>query len=222
MKLTIGGTIFYMQKADQGPTVTVEFIRDNCVVATLENVGKGFKAKPEGGFDTVRFKAPADGNLVFVVSDGDVNFQYDTDRPIIGNDDTDAIPIRAVTGERLPVDIGGGTVTVTADNVGINNNDAAAVPVRNQALTVIVHNPAKVINTGAAQALVSDATLKRLRIANEHVSATVAIGGAGVTLANAAILLSPGDMWSEDDAAGAAWFAVSDTDGADVRVMGMK
>jgi hypothetical protein len=50
----------------------------------------------------------------------------------------------------------------------------------------------------------------------------VAIGGAAVTMANAAIILRPGDIWVEDDAPGAAWYAVADTAGADVRVMGVK
>jgi hypothetical protein len=41
-------------------------------------------------------------------------------------------------------------------------------------------------------------------------------------MANAALILEPGDTWAEDDAAGAAWYAVSDIAGADVRVMGVK
>ena len=167
-------------------------------------------------------QATADGTVEFIVTDGDVHSQFDDAETIIGNEDAQAIPIRAKAGERIPVEIGGSTVEVTADNVGINNDNANAIPVQQQALGTIVHKVPVVINTGAAQALVSDATLKRLVVRNASASATIAIGGAGVTLANAAIVLAPGDMWAEPDAAGAAWYATSDTNGADVRVMGVK
>jgi hypothetical protein len=43
-----------------------------------------------------------------------------------------------------------------------------------------------------------------------------------VTLANAAIRLLPGDVWVEDDAPGAAWFAVSDTAATMVQIQGLK
>jgi len=79
------------------------------------------------------------------------------------------------------------------------------------------------ISTGVAQGISNDATLKRLRIRNASTNgAVVAIGGAAVTLANAAIVLQPGEVWMEDDAAAAAWYAVSDVNGASVCLMGMK
>jgi len=38
----------------------------------------------------------------------------------------------------------------------------------------------------------------------------IALGGAGVALATAAIVLNPGDIWIENDAAPALWAAISD------------
>ena len=68
----------------------------------------------------------------------------------------------------------------------------------------------------------SDASLRKLRVRNRHATAILAIGGAGVTLANAAIQLQPGEVWLEDDAASAGWYAVSDTDGVKVQIQGLK
>jgi hypothetical protein len=124
--------------------------------------------------------------------------------------------------QRVPVDIAGGAVTVTASNVGINNADANAVPVRNQALDTIVDHSPSAINTGAAQLLVNDSTYRLLRIRNASNTQVIALGGAAVTLANAAIILQPGDTWEETAAAGAPWYATSDANGADVRVMAVK
>lgn len=124
--------------------------------------------------------------------------------------------------KRVPVEIGGSTVNVTASNVGINNNDALAIPVRAQALSTLVHRPAVIVNNGAATALVSDPTLRKLTILNSGADGKVALGGADVTMSNAAIILEPGDTWIEDNAAGAAWYATSDIPGVEVRVMGVK
>lgn len=131
----------------------------------------------------------------------------------------------------IPVEFAG-TVTPVLGVVTVDNTNAEAIPVLQktgdvftvqaaQMGSIVDHGPA-VINTGAAQLLVSDSTLKGLRIKNASASARVALGGAAVTMANASIILEPGDMWLEDDTAGAAWYAVSDTAGADVRVMGIK
>lgn len=116
-----------------------------------------------------------------------------------------AVQITNTALQRIPVDLGGGQVYVTANNT----------------LTVLDHKAPAVIGVAPA-ALVNDNTYKRLRIMNNSAAASVAIGGAGVTMANAALVLRPGDVWIEDDAPGAAWFAVADMAGADVRVMGVK
>lgn len=221
MKLTIGGKLLYIQRSQAGAVLDVTF-HNGFGTQTVNGVGKGFKAGPVGGFDTITIATAADGVVEFIVTDGDVNAQFDDASTIIGNDDGQAIPVRLKAGERLPVDLAGGNVSVTATNVGISNTNANAVPVKSQALgTIVDHDPA-IIGTGAAQLLINDATFRRLRVRNAHASAVVALGGAAVTLANAAIVLQPGDIWAEDDAAGAAWYAVSDTPGADVRVVGIK
>lgn len=132
--------------------------------------------------------------------------------------------------EPIPV-LFGGTVTPVLGVVTVDNTSGEAIPIAQVAGTTFTTeakpmgslvNPAPVVVGLAATALIADATLKRLRIRNGHATAIVALGGAGVTLANAAIQLLPGDIWLEKDAAGAAWFAVSDTAGTPVQVNGVK
>lgn len=215
----LGGRMFYIQRCSAGPVLTIDLYRGGDV-QTVENVGKGFKAEPVGGFDAFRIRTTAESVVDFVIADGNVQVQFD-EETTVGNTDGQAIPIRTPVGEPLEV-LFAGVVSPVLGVVTVDNSNAEAIPVQSQALAIIVDHVAAVINVGAAQLLVSDATYKRLRVKNAHATARVAIGGVAVTLANAAIILEPGDLWIENDAAGAAWYATSDTAAADVRVMGLK
>lgn len=163
----------------------------------------------------------ASGALVNVR--GDVSILNDPDNPVpVGLLPGAAVTVANGAANRIPVDIGGGTVAVTADNVGVNNANDKPVPMQFQALASLVNNPALVVNNVAA-AVPADATLKRAYFRNASANgARIALGGAGVTMAAAAIILQPGDMWAETDAAGAAWYAVADIAGAELRVLGVK
>lgn len=109
-------------------------------------------------------------------------------------------------------------VTIAASNVP----NSAALPVQKQALSTITQFAPVTINTGAAQALVSDPTQRMLRIRNTHTTANLYLGGATVTTANAAIVIPAGGMWIEDEGAGGAWYATSDTNGCAVAIQGLK
>ncbi|WP_314434615.1 hypothetical protein [Massilia timonae] len=123
----------------------------------------------------------------------------------------------------IPVSLQEGVVNVTATNVGISNDNDKAVPVQKQRLATIVdREPVVLAAANTAQQLIADPTLKLLRIRNGHPSATIAIGGADVSIANAAVQLLPGDVWIEDDAPGADWYAVSDVAGAIAQIQGVK
>jgi hypothetical protein len=220
VKLSIGGKLLYVQRSSAGAVLDITF-HNGTGTNTVSGVGKGFKAGPVGGFDTITFRSSADGTVEFIVTDGDVNAQFDDASTIIGNDDGQAVPIRVSAGTRLPVDLANGTVNVTATNVGISNTNDLAVPVRNQALSVLL-DIANVAVGVAAASVSNDATLRRIRFRNESETASIGLGGAGVTMAKAAIIIGPGEMWIEDDAAGANWYAISDTAGADLRMLGVK
>ncbi|WP_300758486.1 hypothetical protein [Janthinobacterium sp.] len=137
--------------------------------------------------------------------------------PVLGvvtvdNTNAKAIPVLQKPGEKFEVNVANASVPVTI----AKSLDVKDVPCP----TIINLAP---VNAGlAAVALVADATLRRLRVRNGHATATIAIGGGGITLANATIVLQPGDIWNETDAAGAAWFVVSDTAATPVQMQGLK
>lgn len=230
LQLQIGGKVLYVQRSEAGQVLTVEFL-NGVNVQSVERVGKGFKAAPAGGFGSIRITASESGTVDFVVTDGEIDVKFDDAATVIGNDDGQAVPVRLPAGARMPVDIAGGNVQLTASNVGINNTDDNAIPTRQKpgdSFAVRTVRQTKIVDltpvaVGVERvAVVSDAALQGVRFKNVHATARVALGGAGVTLANAAIMLEPGDMWNETDAPGAAWFAISDTAGASVQVQGVK
>lgn len=184
---------------------------------TMPGRKAGFKYRTQ--YDAVELVAAADCQVRIFLTTNDVTLGF-TDGAqvnVLGS-----VQVTNGVDARLPVDVAGGTVNVTATNVGINNTDASPVPTRRAALSQLVHLAPVAVGTGAAQQIAADATLKRLTIYNADLTARVAIGGATVTLANAAIILQPGDTWTEDQGAAINWYAVSDKAGADVRVMGAK
>ena len=149
-----------------------------------------------------------------------------------------SIRVNNTAAQPIPVSFAG-TVSPVLGVVTVDNTNAEAIPVLQkpgetfavsvaQALSVkdvqcpTIVNIAPVSAGLVAVALVSDATLRRLRVRNGHATATIAIGGAGITRANAAIVIEPGDIWNETDAAGAAWFVVSDTADTPVQMQGLK
>jgi hypothetical protein len=211
------GSVILVDGIDGAAGVDVTPSMNGARMTTMPARKAGFKYQVK--YDQVVLVAAADCTVAIFLTNNDVNLGF-TDGAqvnVLG-----AVQVTNGADQRLPVDLAGGVVNVTADNVGISNDNSKPVPVQQQALTTIVHSAPVAINPGAAQALSNDATMKRLVIRNASPTANVAIGAAGVTLANAAILLAPGDIWVESDAAGAAWFATSDTAGADVRVQGVK
>lgn len=222
MRLAVGGKVLYVQRSEAGQVLNIEFFR-GAASQSVERVGKGFKAAPVNGFDSIRITAAVAGTVDFVVTDGEIDVKFDDAKTIIGNDDSEALPIRLQAGARMAVDIAGGNVQLTATNVEINNTDAKPLPVRAVPLKTLMHAEPVAIQAGAAQGLSNDAGLKRLRFRNASDNgAMVALGGEDVTMHNAVILLAPGDIWTEDEAAGAAWYATSDMNAASVAVMGVK
>jgi hypothetical protein len=225
----VSGQLILVDDIGAADGIDITPVLNNSNGRTMPARKKAFKCWTP--YDAVILRADVDTRVSMFLSSKDVSLGFAdgalvnvAGEVVIGND----------AGQRVPVDVAGGTINVTADNVGISNTDANPVPVKAKTddanpiivkrarLSTLVDLAPKVINAGAAQALVADATLQRIRVRNASATQTVAIGGAGVTLANAAIVLGPGDMWDEDGAAGAAWFAVADADGADVRIQGVK
>lgn len=230
LQLAVGGKVLYVQRSEAGQVLKIEFI-SGVKSESIERVGKGFKAAPAGGFAAIKITASESGTVDFVVTDGEIDVKFDDAATVIGNDDSQAIPVRLQDGARMAVDIAGGNVQLTATSVGISNTDDLAIPIRQRAADVfavrqvqqtkiIDYDPTPVGTAGVL--LVKDAALRGVRFRNPHATARIALGGAAVTMANAVILLEPGDIWNETDAPGAEWHAISDTAGASVLVQGLK
>jgi hypothetical protein len=216
-RLDVPGTIILVDGIDGAAGVDITPILNGTPQRTMPSRKTAFKYRTP--YDAVELQAAADCTVAIFLTTNDVSLGFADGAQV---NVAGGVSILNAADERVPVDLAGGVVNVTATNVGISNTNANPVPVRSQTLNTLVDHLPAVINTGAAQLLINDATLQRLRIRNAHATALLALGGPAVTLANAAIVLQPGDSWLEDDAAGAAWYATSDTNGTDVRVMGVK
>jgi hypothetical protein len=199
------GRVMLIDSVGDSPGVDVTLFVNDSAQKKIPDRRAGFKYVAE--FTQVEFLSPVDCTLAVFLSMNEVDLGYidgvqvSVQGEVFVNNDPD---------NPVPVSIADTVIEMTATNVGINNN-----------LTTITDFAPVAIGTVTAP-LVSDATQKRLRIRNSHATAMLGVGGAGVTLANAAIQISPGDVWIEDDAPGAAWYAVSDTAGTVVQIQGIK
>jgi hypothetical protein len=212
----VGGRVILVDSTGAANGLDITPMKGGAELRPLPNRQKGFKYAVD--FDAVVLKAAVDCDIGIFLSLTDVNLGF-----------VDGMAVK-VTGEvkvtndnanPVPVTLQGSTVNMTATNVGVNNDNAGAVPVKNQALSTIVDVAAKVVGVAAAS-VSNDATLRRLRFRNSHATAVIALGSSTVTLANSPIRLLPGDVFIEDDAAGANWYAISDTAGASLQVQGVK
>lgn len=226
----MAGRLLLIKSSSAGAVLTIVLFKGGTEIARISDVGKRFRIWPVGGFDELRMSTSVDSVVEFIVTDGDIEIQFDDDGQRVNNTDAQAVPVKNPAGGSLTVNTDpaaplavnfAGTVSPVLGVVTVDNTNAEAIPIQNQTLTVI-DDKAPVTVGLAAVALVSDATLKRLRVRNSHASATVAIGGVGVTLANGAVQLLPGDIWHEIDAPGAAWYAISDTVDTVLQIQGIK
>lgn len=209
----VAGKLILLDSTGAADGVDIATIRNGTPNATMPARKAAFRLVES--FDGVTLTAPVDAVIGIFLSFEDVQ---------LGVADGAAVKIPdgvTITNDApIPV-LFGGTVAPVLGVVTVDNTNAEAIPVLQLACSIIA-NLAPVTAGIAAVALVADATLRSLRVRNGHATATIAIGGAGITLASAAIVLEPGDIWNETDAAGAAWFVVSDTADTPVQMQGLK
>lgn len=142
-------------------------------------------------FDKIELTAANDCTVKLIVSDGRIRMGTsdgaNVNATIIGQ------PIDVVNDRGAPAN----PVYVS----GITYSDAPATSNTNAA--PVACSP--VIASVAA----ADATCKSLRLCNLGPD-PVAIGAAGLTWANRAVVLDVGDVWLEDRGANLAWYAITD------------
>lgn len=199
----VGGKVLLIDSLGAASGVDVQIIKASREFPVMKDRKQAFKYVVD--FDDVLFTAAVDCTIAVFLTNADVDLGFSASSLV---QVAGSIAITNDAGHPVPVNIGG--ATITASNVSINNN-----------LTTI-SNIAPV-TAGLAQTLLSnDATLKRLRVRNSHATAVIAIGANGVTMANGAVQIQPGDVWDEDDAPGATWYVISDTAGVNVQLQGLK
>ena len=138
--------------------------------------------------------------------------------PVLGvvtvdNTNAEAIPVLQKPGEKFEVrtanDAGDAVYVRPGAGATFAVSLAGESPVRNY-LAAAVTNTAAVNVTAAVSVLLAAAPARRsIRLRNVGASA-IAIGGAGLTYANAAVIIQPGETWIESDAPGAAWYCICD------------
>lgn len=121
----------------------------------------------------------------------------------------DAVKLTSATGQTVQVAIGTGDAGLDIVNGAIN---ATAI------LATVVTDDAPVNVGVAATALLASSAGRRRAIFYNAGTAIVYLGGAGVTVANGAIQIAPGQAWIETDAPGAAWYGISGSAAQPVRI----
>jgi hypothetical protein len=205
--LNVQGKLILVDKVEGADGVDITPVLNSSTGRTMPGRKQAFKAWID--YDTVILQAAVDCIVSLWLSNTDVSLGFADGASV---NVAGGVSILNDAAHRVPVDLSGGTVTVTADNVGVNNDESKPIPVRVAPLAGLVHLAPVAVGVAVAALPVAAANAKawrKLHMRNESADATIAVGGAGVTMANATILIGPGETWIEDDAAGAAWYAVA-------------
>jgi hypothetical protein len=214
LQANIGGKVILVDSTGAADGVTITPMRGGSALRELPDRQKAFKCVVD--FDTVVLRAPVDCTVGLFLSATDVSLGFtDTARLTVSGD------VRVTNDSDNPVAVEMVNALITASDVTLKNDDASAVPVRRMPLKTL-QNLAPVVVGLEAVAVVADPALQGVRFRNADATARIALGGAGVSLNSAVLVLEPGDVWAEEEAGAAAWYAVADKAGATLAVMGVK
>jgi len=119
MPFQVKGTILQILSSGDSAGLTVQFFQGGRVAYTINDVMTGWKLKPQGGFDALAIASATADTISAIVTAGDVDIQILNNESVVTN--TAANPV--------VVTLDGGSVNVSASNVGINNTDENPVPV---------------------------------------------------------------------------------------------
>lgn len=183
--MNVGGRFLAVDSMSGASEVLLNILRGSQTVFRGP-VRRGTKVDVgSAGFDSIKFEAGASAvDVGFFASVEDIVIQT-TDGVTIINDASNPVQVEWV-GATLAVDV------VTEKKAG-TLTDAAAV-----AATAV-----------RAALLAASGTRRGFRVRNAGPD-QVAIGGAAVTFADAAIVIEAGETWIESEAAGAAWSCICD------------
>ena len=136
-----------------------------------------------------------------------------------------SIRVSNTAAQPIPVNFAG-TVAPVLGVVTIDNTNDEAIPVlqkpgavfevRQTRPTTVINSAPVDVADAAGLLLVASASRRGARIRNVGPN-TVAIGASGIVFDDAAVLINPGETWNEDEAPGAAWYAICQ-DGESARI----
>jgi len=185
------GALFVLMDTGAAASIDVRFVAGPQELEHITTGKRGLKARmpTPTRFTAVEFIAPTNCTCLFVISDG-----------LIDINTTDGASVAAtILGLPLPVsnDRGspGNPIYISGETPGTGPASA-------------VLNDAAVAVDASGESLLAAAT-NRVRAVFANLGASpVAIGAPGLTWAQRAIVLQPGDTWVEDRAANLAWSAI--------------
>lgn len=189
------GSFFLLTDIGVATSIDVQFKVHAQVAEHITQAKRGLKATlPHGQhFTGIEFLSTVACLITFVISDGLVDISQ-LDGANVNATIANAFPL-AVSNDRG-----------SAGNPVYINGTVAGLPA---ALAIV--NDAPVAMTAAVTNIVAaNANRVSLRMTNTG-SQVIALGAAGLTYANGAILLQPGDTWIEERAANLAWYGICNT-----------
>lgn len=187
-RFDIAGRVLLVDDCGAAGSVDVQLMRAGTPQTKLPNRKKAFRQVAE--YDGVILTAAVDTTVGIFLSYDDVS---------LGVADGSAVSVPSgvvitnAPGQKIPVDIGGATVNVGTLAIQLAGTVTDAAPVA--------------IGAGATAIAAANAARRGMRLRNVGAN-PVAIGGAGVTFANAAVILQAGETWNENEAPGAAWYGI--------------
>lgn len=214
LDMGMAGTVLLLDSTGDASDISVQIVKGGAPGKAMLQRESGFRY--EGAFESVILTSVVDTVVMIFISYE--NVQINANKLEITNPDARALPVRTVVGQPLEVLFAGTVEPVLGE---VSQTPGAVFKVENKGSLVLVDLAPVGAGLGATL-LVNDPTLKRVRFKNGHATGIICIGGPGVTLAGAAIRLEPGDVWEETEAAGAAWYGISDLAGANVNMLGVK
>lgn len=207
-RVNVSGKMILVDDVDGAAGVDITPIRGGSNQRTMPKRKKAFKFWIE--YDAIELEAETDCSVSMFLSFTDVSLGF-ADGALVNV--VGGVSIVNDPGSRVPVDLAGGNVEVTATNVGISNTDAAPVPTKAKLAGAVAHSEPVGVGVVAVKVLEPSATRRGARFRNAG-AAPFAIGGAGVTFAAATDIVMPGETWNEIDAPGAAWYAICEAGSA--------
>lgn len=189
------GRFFMLMDTGTATSVDVAFRVHSQTVEHITTAKRGLKATLEHGqnFTRLDFLSTVATTVTFIVSDGVVDISQ-----------LDGANVNATIANAFPLAVSNDRGSV--GNPVFINGTVAGLP----AAVAIVNDVPVAMTAAAANIVAANTNRVSLRLTNTGAN-VVALGAVGITFANGAVLLQPGDTWIEERAANLAWYGICNT-----------